>query len=589
LNNAQAGFLYSGPLSDTVGPPTRPYLPYWLPPGVSSIRNSGDGNTGGFAGSWDYASYGELGIVGGAGTLNYIPKWNVSTGATGKDTTIGNSSITDDGDTIRTSEPINLKCLTESGTSLKSDYTFMNFIDNAGVTRGSIEGQDMNDLTSDATYQANEGAFIGNTVLSAVQILTAVAQGIFAIMSAADVVACAAGLFTIPAIPTATTQLFDLITLVISTVAEVGALISTIVAYVIANSEQISNLGVQYSSSGADYAEFLKREHPNDSFYPGDIVGVRNGLISKNTDGAQSVLTISTAPIVLGNQPSKDEINGYEKVGFLGQVPVKVRGVVHPGDFIMASGLNDGVGIAVSAEQITPQQFPAVLGRAWTSSEGEGINLVKVAIGLSASDMSGIASREQAEIDSLKSKSAADNAAMNARLDKLELAIAQPDSAKRQAMLIQAQQMTKLSSAFGGSPGNLIQQQPQQLAQAPQQGTAKLSANQHPTPGPETVANTEQFITNSANKLLSSGQWHAMIVDKMKQLKSYQNVQQLMHSNIKAILATSDTPKAKGEKIRQYLTAPDPATRQAFGACALESIPLMKTAYTSTTVGAPAR
>ncbi|MCB0785516.1 MAG: hypothetical protein KDC02_15090, partial [Flavobacteriales bacterium] len=63
-------------------------------------------------------------------------------------------------------------------------------------------------------------------------------------------------------------------------------------------------------------------------FSPGDVVGVHGGRISRRTEGAQHVLAISSRPIVLGNMPEEGLEHLYERVGFLGQVPVKVAGPV---------------------------------------------------------------------------------------------------------------------------------------------------------------------------------------------------------------------------------------------------------------------
>lgn len=201
-----------------------------------------------------------------------------------------------------------------------------------------------------------------------------------------------------------------------------------------------TSLGISYSSSSGDYAEYLKRSKLEDKLYPGDIVGVKNGLISKNTEGAESVFSISLAPIVLGNVPPEGKEAEYNKVGFLGQVPVKVRGAAHEGDFIIASGLNDGIGVAVSSENITPEQFTMVIGRAWTSSEWAGIKYIKVAVGLNAKAMSEIMSRQQKQINTLNTevselrKTNLEAASLKTRLEKLEQYISNPATITKQTI-----------------------------------------------------------------------------------------------------------------------------------------------------------
>ena len=52
------------------------------------------------------------------------------------------------------------------------------------------------------------------------------------------------------------------------------------------------------------------------------------------------------------------------------------------GDFIIASGLDDGIGMAVAPERITPEQFEQVLGQAWEASADAGVKSVRTAVGL---------------------------------------------------------------------------------------------------------------------------------------------------------------------------------------------------------------
>ncbi len=63
-SGAQAGFVFSGPLTGTVVP----QLAYWVPPGQAGFHNNG-----GYAGAWDYATESQLGIGGGGGfTPSYL-------------------------------------------------------------------------------------------------------------------------------------------------------------------------------------------------------------------------------------------------------------------------------------------------------------------------------------------------------------------------------------------------------------------------------------------------------------------------------------------------------------------------------------
>lgn len=150
---------------------------------------------------------------------------------------------------------------------------------------------------------------------------------------------------------------------------------------------ELATLGVSYRSGFADYAEWLERINPNEVINKGDIVGVFSGKISKSTVGADQLLCVSYNPIVLGNMVPVDKEPFYEKVTFLGQVPVKVIGTVNEGDYIITSGYEDGSGIAVSPELMTIDEYSKVVGRAWGSSNYEGVKYVNTTIGFNTREI----------------------------------------------------------------------------------------------------------------------------------------------------------------------------------------------------------
>ncbi len=139
--------------------------------------------------------------------------------------------------------------------------------------------------------------------------------------------------------------------------------------------------GVTFKSGSGDYAEFLPRRDPGEEIAPGDVVGVWDGAVSKATQGASQVLVVSDRPIVLGNDPGEGNAAGYEKVAFLGQVEVKVRGAVAAGDYLVPSGREDGSAVAVAPEAITAEQFAQVVGQAWESSDDAGVRTVRAVVG----------------------------------------------------------------------------------------------------------------------------------------------------------------------------------------------------------------
>ena len=142
-----------------------------------------------------------------------------------------------------------------------------------------------------------------------------------------------------------------------------------------------SSGGVNFKSPGADFAEWLPRLDLQEDIEAGDIVGVVSGKVTRDTPNSDRIMVVSTAPIVLGNMPPESEEHCYEQVSFVGQVPVKVRGSVNSGDYIVASGLNDGTGVAVSPEAMTANQHSLVAGQAWESSSTPGIKLINTVVG----------------------------------------------------------------------------------------------------------------------------------------------------------------------------------------------------------------
>ncbi|BAY14146.1 hypothetical protein [Calothrix sp. NIES-2098] len=141
---------------------------------------------------------------------------------------------------------------------------------------------------------------------------------------------------------------------------------------------QATNLG----GTGSDYAEWLPRLQQDEVIQEGDITGVFGGKITKKTNDAQTLMVISSQPLVLGNMPSQENKLPHEKVAFMGQVRVKVRGKVQAGDYIVPSRLNDGVGIAVSSDKITSAAYATqIIGTAWESSQQENVKLINVLVG----------------------------------------------------------------------------------------------------------------------------------------------------------------------------------------------------------------
>ncbi|HRF40734.1 MAG TPA: hypothetical protein PK198_18210, partial [Saprospiraceae bacterium] len=114
----------------------------------------------------------------------------------------------------------------------------------------------------------------------------------------------------------------------------------------------------------------------------------------------------------------------FEKVAFMGQIPVKVRGQVNIGDFILPSGFNDGTGMAVSPQRISPGQYRQIVGVAWSATPaGSKLAYINMAIGLNNNDIAKLVEEQQNEIEKLNQEVTDlknDFAALNRRLAALE-------------------------------------------------------------------------------------------------------------------------------------------------------------------------
>ena len=136
--------------------------------------------------------------------------------------------------------------------------------------------------------------------------------------------------------------------------------------------------GVVFSSTGADYAEYIQKMDITKDYISGELVGIKAGKIVDSTSDVDRVMSISARPIVIGNTPTEDE-DQYELVAFVGQVFVQVRGPVESGQYIVASD-ETGVGIAKDSADMTTSDLKRVVGQAWETSPNSNLRLVKVGI-----------------------------------------------------------------------------------------------------------------------------------------------------------------------------------------------------------------
>ena len=258
---------------------------------------------------------------------------------------------------------------------------FITFFNGNGSAVGRIEGETTSEATSDpefiydeAILVAEEAKAIANQVLAVIPV---VVGGVIA--STGPCGACIA-----------------------MAAADLVLATANLAAY---NVFALENLGVTYQSGSADYAEWLERSNFSEKITAGDIVSVNGGKISKFTDNASQYMVISTKPAILGNMPMDGNEKSFEKVAFMGQIPVKVRGVVVSGDYILASRLNDGTGIAVAPNEIKAEQYSEIVGIAWSSALiNGGISMVNMAIGLNGNDVARLAIKQETKITVLETK-----------------------------------------------------------------------------------------------------------------------------------------------------------------------------------------
>ena len=113
-------------------------------------------------------------------------------------------------------------------------------------------------------------------------------------------------------------------------------------------------------------------------------------------------MAISSNPIVLGN--ADGDTRNMEMVAFIGQVPVWTVGDVEMGDYILASGANDGTATAKSKDEMQLSDYSKILGVAWEERKGRSMSMVNVAVGLNQNDLVHQLEKQQAQINALQAQ-----------------------------------------------------------------------------------------------------------------------------------------------------------------------------------------
>ncbi len=264
--------------------------------------------------------------------------------------------------------------------SRDGDNNFLTFADDEDIW-GRVEGQTIAELEASPEYQTQVALFTLSAVSLAATLVATIAEaaGLYA-----AAVAAAATLILAFATPGFVAAGVALTANAVVIGVEAAALA---VEWSTWESRIRANIGVTYESGSGDYAEWLERAKDEPDLHFGDIVAVNGGKISLNTSTGSHFMVVSRRPIVLGNAPQADKQSFFEKVAFMGQVPVKVAGKVEVGDYIIPSGNNDGVGIAVNPAKMMISDYAKVVGVAWQAAKDAPLNYVNIGVGLNSNGL----------------------------------------------------------------------------------------------------------------------------------------------------------------------------------------------------------
>ena len=311
---------------------------------------------------------------------------------------------------------------------------FLTFFNNGNSAIGRIEGETLPELLTNDEYVQELRTMELAITLAEIDVATG---AVAIVIAAADLVAASTSSTACAGLGACVTA--PVPSLIAAATANQIAVIADEVAialgldaaqderdFFVAN--KTSNVGVTYQSGSADYAEWLPKNNSSEKFIPGHVVGLKNGKISLNTEGADKLFVISTKPIVLGNMPEEGRENEYEKVAFMGQVPVHVIGKVNAGDYILPSGNNNGFAKAISPANMKAADYANIVGMAWSSSTNDTYNQINVAIGLNAGDISKVVAEQSKEIEELKRMNNETNAILAKLLPGFKEALGMEDT-----------------------------------------------------------------------------------------------------------------------------------------------------------------
>ncbi len=301
----------------------------------------------------------------------------------------------------------------KDGRGRQNNYiSFWDDSDTVGVPKmwGRIEGQNNFDLWTDHEFQTEVALRTTDVIINGIEALIAIfesAQSVVKLTAAATSSTACVGLgacITTP-IPSLIVESSSNSILKFANAVVIGGNLILAIAEegsFIAFKEL--NIGVSYQSGAGDYAEWLPKQNPLETFIEGELVGIKNGFVTKNTWGVEKIMIVSTRPIVLGNMPQKNDEKNNVKIAFMGQVPVRVIGKVVPGDFILPSDLGSGFAKAVHPKDMKTRDYKKVAGVAWSIIKEltEGLSIVNVAVGINTNDLSDVVAKQEEELIALR-------------------------------------------------------------------------------------------------------------------------------------------------------------------------------------------
>lgn len=255
--------------------------------------------------------------------------------------------------------------------SRNGENDFVTFADDEGVW-GRIEGQTIAELDQDWEFILGTNLFAFDLAAQIATLVTSIDLKAKRKLAYGSCSFAASGALGVAA---------NLIALVIE-------LEESLRIYATSEVNTRAEIGVTYETGAGDYAEWLERDANVYKLSPGEVVGVRAGKVSLNTQGADHYMVVSTKPAFIGNAPDSKGKAGFEQIAFMGQVPVKIAGVVKAGDFIIPSGNHDGFGIGIAPEVMQTGDYAKIIGVAWENSpQGAAFSYINTAVGIHSNDL----------------------------------------------------------------------------------------------------------------------------------------------------------------------------------------------------------